>query len=319
MIMNKYIDLYKFVLIVLVAFHTGFLSNYACAKSDKQAMFSKPERAVEALKAALRENNIPALLNLFGHQYESNIDTQDKAAEKVRRKLLSNAISEQYKLESTGSNKKTILVGKNDWPFSIPLIKNEDGWYFDTEAGIEEILNRRIGHNELAAISACDAIYDAQVKYAKSDHDNDGVLEFAREIKSKTGQRNGLYWEIAEGAARTEISPLKEFVTDAGDFIDTKSSSKVPYKGYYFKVFLSQGENAAGGKYNYVINNNMISGFAVIAWPAEYANTGIMTFMMSHEGTILEKDLGINTNEQIIKMDSFNPDKSWKPVRLEGN
>ena len=316
--MNKYINLYKYVMIVLVTIYAGFLSSCATDETNKQLVFATPESAVEALKVALKDNNIPALLNLFGHQYKSEIDTSDKAAEKVRRNKFYKVISDGYRFEPIEPNKVAVLVGKNDWPFSIPLVKNDAGWYFDTEAGIEEIINRRIGHNELAAIAACDAILDAQVKYAKTDHDDDGVLEFAQAFKSKPGQRNGLYWESSKAAATTEKSPLEAFVQDAGDYLNSGGSTKDPYKGYFFKVISSQGENAVGGKYDYIFDKSMIAGFAVIAWPAEYANTGIMTFMVSHEGTILEKDLGENTVELVVNMRAFNPDKTWNPVQLAG-
>lgn len=314
--MNTSINLYKYVMIVLLAIHAGLVSCHANNEINKQSVFASPELAVEALKASLKDNNIPELLNIFGHQHKSKIDTLDKAAEQVRRNKFYKVISDGYKLELIEPNKVTILIGKNDWPFSISLVKNDAGWYFDTNAGTEEILNRRIGHNELAAIAACDAILDAQVEYARIDHDSDGVLEFAQKIKSDPGQRNGLYWASPKGAVSSEKSPLEAFVMDAGDYIQTRTSTKDPYKGYFFKVISSQGKNAVGGKYNYLANNNMIAGFAVIAWPAEYANTGIMTFMMSHEGTILEKDLGENTTELVANISSINPDKSWQPVQL---
>lgn len=315
--MNKYINLYKYVMIVLVAIYTGILYIHASAEPNKQLVFASPAFAVEAMKSALKVNDIPALLNIFGHQYKSKIDTSDKVAEKIRRNSFYKEITDGYKLESISPNKLTVLIGKNEWPFSIPLIKSKSGWYFDTKSGIEEILNRRIGHNELAAIAACDAILDAQVEYAKIDHDNDGVLEFAQGFKSYPGQRNGLYWASPKGAAKSEKSPLEAFVLDAGDYLSARSSANDPYKGYFFKVITSQGDEAVGGKYNYIINKNMIAGFAVIAWPAEYANTGIMTFMMSHEGTILEKDLGNNTTALVAKMAFINPDKSWQPIQLE--
>ncbi|MCK4837733.1 MAG: DUF2950 domain-containing protein [Desulfobulbaceae bacterium] len=316
--MNKSINLYKYAMIILLAINAGLVSCHANNESNKQSVFASPELAVEALKTALKDNNIPELLNIFGHQYKSRIDTADKAAEQVRRNKFYQVISDGYKLESKEPDKVTVLIGKNDWPFSIPLVKNDAGWYFDTNVGIDEILNRRIGHNELAAIAACDAILDAQVEYASIDHDNDGVLEFSQKFKSTPGQQDGLYWVSPKDAASSDKSPLEAFVIDAGDYIQARTSTKDPYKGYFFKVISSQGKNAVGGKYNYLVNNNMIAGFAVIAWPAEYANTGIMTFMMSHEGTILEKDLGENTTELVANMSAINPDKSWQPVQLGG-
>lgn len=316
--MNKSINLYKYAMLVVMAAYVGLVSCTDTAESKKQSIYASPELAVEALKTALKDNNIPELLNIFGHEYASRIDTPDKAAEKVRRNKFYEALGDGYRFESTEPNNLTVMVSKDDWPFSIPLVKNDAGWYFDTEAGIEEIINRRIGHNELAAIAACDAILDAQVEYAKTDHDDDGVLEFAQEFKSKPGQRNGLYWESSKAAATTEKSPLEAFIQDAGDYLNSGGSTKDPYKGYFFKVISSQGENAVGGKYDYIFDKSMIAGFAVIAWPAEYANTGIMTFMVSHEGTILEKDLGENTAELVVNMRSFNPDKTWDPVQLAG-
>ena len=314
--MKRYIRLNTRMIIIAAAICLGLSSGHSFAETNKQLVFTTPKLAVETLKAALKNNDIPALLNIFGHEYESEIHTSDKAAEKVRRNETYKDMADGYKVKSMAPDKAILLIGKNDRPLSIPLVKTKSGWMFDTKAGIEEVINRRIGHNELAAIAACDAILDAQVEYAKTDHDNDGVLEFAQKFKSRPGDRDGLYWAAPRGAAGSEMSPLEQFVTDAGDYLSARTSTNDPYKGYFFKVIHAQGEKAAGGQYNYIVNNNMIAGFAVIAWPAEYENTGIMTFMMSHEGTILEKDLGKNTNQLVAKMLAINPDKTWQPVQI---
>jgi hypothetical protein len=288
----------------------------ANAETAKRLIFKTPEQAAETLKAALKSNDKTALLDIFGHEYDAEINTSDKAAEKVRRSEFYEEMAKGYKFDNKSNGHVVLLIGMDDWPFSIPLIKSEQGWSFDTEAGIDEVINRRIGHNELAAIAACDAILDAQLEYVKTDHDNDGVLEFAQKFKSTPGDRDGLYWASPKGAAQSELSPLEQFVSDAGDYLEARRSSDDPYKGYYYRILFSQGEKAAGGEYNYVVNNNMIAGFAVIAWPAEYDNTGIVTFMMSHEGTILEKDLGEDTAAIVAKIKSINPDNGWRPVSI---
>ena len=210
--------------------------------------------------------------------------------------------------------KMVLVIGEKDWPFPIPLVKKADQWFFDTKAGREEILNRRIGENELSTVQTLLAIVDAQREYAMNDRDNDGLLEYAEKFKSDPGKKNGLYWETKAGE---EPSPLGELVADARAEGYTRAGTKqdpVPFHGYYFRMLKKQGTHAPGGAFDYVVKNNMIGGFAVVAYPAVYGSSGVMTFMVNHEGLVYQKDLGKNTAKTAKAMTSFDPDKTWKKV-----
>jgi hypothetical protein len=205
-------------------------------------------------------------------------------------------------------------VGEKDWPFPIPLVKQGDQWFFDTKAGKEEILNRRIGENELSTVQTLLAIVDAQREYAMHDRNNDGIREYAEKFGSDPGKKNGLYWPMMPGE---EPSPLGELVADARAEGYRRSGTQqgpIPFHGYYFRMLKKQGKHAAGGAFDYVVKNKMIGGFAVIAYPAAYGSSGVMTFIVSHEGVVYQKDLGKNTAKTATAMTSFDPDKTWKKV-----
>ena len=207
------------------------------------------------------------------------------------------------------------MVGDEEWPFPIPLVQEAKGWRFDTAAGEEEIINRRIGRNELEAIAMLQALVEAQVEYASEDHDGDQVLEYAQRIASSEGKRDGLYWKADDDAAE-DLSPLGPYLNDAGDYTEGKQAGD-PWYGYYFKILLRQGEHPPGGAYDYVINGNMIAGFALAAFPAEYGASGIMTFIVNHQGIIYEKDLGENTEADVKALHTYDPDDSWQPAKGE--
>jgi len=204
------------------------------------------------------------------------------------------------------------VIGKDDWPFPIPLVKKGDSWFFDTEKGREEVLNRRIGQNELSTIQTMLAIVDAQREYAVKDLDGDGVPEYARKFMSDPGKKNGLYWETKEGE---ELSPLGPAAAQAREEGYKKSGNKpIPFHGYYYRILESQGKNAAGGAYDYVVKGKMIGGFAVVAYPAKYGNSGVMTFLVNHDGVVYQKDLGKITAKTANAMKKFDPDSTWKKV-----
>jgi len=195
----------------------------------------------------------------------------------------------------------------------IPLVKGEKGWSFDVDAGLEEINDRRIGRNELSAIAFCKAYMVAQQEYAGADHDGDRVLEYAQKIVSDPGSRDGLYWEAeADG----ELSPFAAFVADAAEYLEYRQTDE-PFRGYNFKVLTGQGANPPGGAYSFVINGNMIAGYGLVAWPADYGRSGIMTLVCSHHGEILEKDLGADTEKVAAAMKTYDPDDSWTPAEDE--
>jgi hypothetical protein len=204
------------------------------------------------------------------------------------------------------------VVGKGDWPFPIPIVKKGSGWVFDAAKGKEEVLNRRIGQNEINAIQVALAYVDAQREYAMKDRDGDGLLEYAQSFRSESGKRNGLYWPIKSGE---EQSPLGEFAARAVKEGYKAADKPFPFHGYYYRILTAQGKDAAGGAYSYIVKGSMIGGFALVAYPAEYGNSGVMTFIVNHDGKVFQKDLGKNTASLAAAMKEYNPDKTWTEAK----
>ncbi|MCJ7783262.1 MAG: DUF2950 domain-containing protein, partial [Desulfobacterales bacterium] len=238
------------------------------------------------------------------------IDSGDEVADKNAREQFVKAYQEKVDFVKEKEDRVSIIVGKDHWPLPIPIVKRGEGWVFDTKAGRDEVLNRRIGRNEIKTIEVCLAYVEAQREYATTDRGRDGIIQYAQKVVSDPYRRNGLYWEAAEG----EIpSPLGPFFAQAAEKGYTKKGDKpIPYHGYYFKILKGQGPNAPGGPYSYVINGHMVAGFALVAWPAEYGVSGVMTFLVNQNGTVYEKDLGPKTGEIAKAITLYNPDRTWK-------
>lgn len=290
-------------------------SKPASAPPSRQKHFATPQAAVDALLAAFKVNDDDALLDIFGHDHEKLVVVTDKVARGEALMELWEAAQEKKEFNKDGDNKRVLILGKKDWPLPIPIVKEEMGWRFDTEAGAEEIINRRIGKNELNAIDVCHKYVGAQSDYASEDRDGDEVLEYAQRIGSTPGKHDGLYWETAANSDDA-LSPFGPLLSEASAYIEAskKAKKRIPYHGYYYKLLARQGENPPGGKYDYVINGNMIAGFAMVVWPADYDSSGIMTFVVSHQGKVFEKDLGKKTNDLAREMDTYNPGKTWMPA-----
>jgi hypothetical protein len=218
------------------------------------------------------------------------------------------------KLVNENDMKVILHVGNGDWPFPIPVVKKGDHWLFDTMAGKEEILNRRIGRNELNAIQVCLAYVDAQREYVLKDRDGDKLLEYAQKFISREGEKNGLYWEAKEGEPQSPLGPLIAKAAGEGYAGRKPGGKRNPYHGYYYRILKAQGKNAPGGEYDYMVSGKMIGGFALVAYPAEYGNSGVMTFIVNHDGVVYEKDLGKDTEKIATAMKKFNPDRTWKKV-----
>jgi hypothetical protein len=279
----------------------------------KQKGFATPEAAVRAFAAAMESNDENELLSIFGMAGKELISSGDPVRDKQRRETFIADYNRKNKLAQEGS-RMILNVGEKDWPFPIPLVKQGDQWFFDTKAGKEEILNRRIGENELSTVQTLLAIVDAQREYAMHDRNNDGIREYAEKFGSDPGKKNGLYWTTQPGEAP---SPLGELVAEARAEGYRRSGTQqgpIPFHGYYFRILKKQGKHAAGGAFDYVVKNKMIGGFAVVAYPAAYGSSGVMTFIVSHEGMVYQKDLGKNTAKTATAMTSFDPDKTWKKV-----
>ncbi len=295
------------VLVMLGLALVGALGQ-GCASTQRS--FATPEEATQALVAALRANDAAALSDIFGSDGDQIIASGDKVADQNGYATFLGLYDEKHAL--VGENDSKILqIGKAEWPFPIPLVLADKGWVFDTESGKEEILNRRIGRNELATIQVCLAAGDAQHEYAMLDRDNNGLHEYALKFLSDPGKKNGLYWETKESEAP---SPLGAFVSRATEEGYTRGANDepVPYHGYYYRILTSQGANAPGGELDYLINGKLIGGFAIVAHPAEYGNSGVMTFIVNHQGVVYQRDLGSDTKSIAKAMKAYDPGPVWK-------
>jgi hypothetical protein len=293
----------------LALFVVVMFQGTALAAQAKQKTFETPEAAVGALVQALRDNSEKELLALFGPGNAALISSGDDVEDKEQSAKFIRHYDEKNRLENAGERKIILHVGNNDWPFPIPIVKTGENWRFDTKLGKEEILNRRIGRNELAAIQTCLAIVDAQREYATMDREGDGLLKYAQKFWSDKGKKNGLYWESAPGE---KPSPLGPFAAEAQSKGYQKGKKPVPYNGYFFRILTAQGKDARGGAYSYLVKGKMVGGFAIVAYPASYSASGVKTFIVNHEGVVYEKDLGPKTAERTKSMKAFNPDKTWE-------
>jgi Protein of unknown function (DUF2950) len=274
-----------------------------------QERFAQPDAALQAFIGALGTGDPARLGGLFGPEHMDEILGDDPVAARADMAKVYADAERAAALRPAGADRMVVVVGREAWPFPVPLVRDADGWRFDAAAGAEEIADRRIGRNELAAIEVMRAYVDAQREYASEDHGGDGVLEYAQRIASTGDKRDGLYWPTAEGEAP---SPFGPFVAEVGDYLEGRQAG-APYHGYYFRVLTGQGPNAPGGAYGYVINGHMVAGFAMLAWPATYDDTGVMSFLVGPNGVVLEADLGPDTAERARAITTYDPGPSWQP------
>jgi hypothetical protein len=274
-----------------------------------QPTFPTPEAAMAALLDALDKQDADRVLALFGSEYRDFIIGGDPAGARKAFSDLASAAKEATAFRPDGDDRRVIEVGKLAYPLPIPLVRENGAWRFDTDAGVEEITNRRVGLNELQAIRLARAYVDAQIDYASADHDGDEVLEYAQRLGSSAGKKDGLYWQASADA--DDVSPFGPLVSDMDQDYLSQHKGGEPFYGYFYRILTRQGANPPGGRYDYVINGNMIAGFALIAWPADYGNSGIMTFLVSHQGKVLQKDLGEDTAALAAGVQEYDPDDSW--------
>jgi hypothetical protein len=295
---------------VATLFSLGVSSTIVCA-AETARTFPIPQDAVKALDRAVNTTNRAALAVLFGPDSETlaNPDSVQGARELAEFAAAFNATNRLVQ----ESNARMILeVGTNGWPFPIPLVRNTGGWQFDTAAGLEEILNRRIGRNELDVLQVMRAYVDAQREYASRDRDDDEVLEYAQKIASSPGRTDGLYWPPELNGEISPLGPLAARARQQGYIRKSAEDDEPqPFHGYFFKILTRQGKHAPGGQYDYVINGNMIGGFALVAWPVEYGESGVMTFLVNQQGRVYQRDLGKNTPKTAQKMDAYDPGPGW--------
>src|SRR5262247_1446955 len=284
----------------------------AMGATARQKSFPTPEEGVQALVEAAQRNDATTLLAILGPEAKSIVSTSDPVSDRETRERFIKLYEEAHTLVPSGDAQVVLQIGKDAWPFPIPLIKGSTGWRFDTPAGKAEIRKRRIGRNELDVIQVCLAYVDAQREYYVRNPLNSTLLQYAPKFISTKGKRNGLYWETA---ANEPPSPLGPLVVQARREGYKRADGKpVPYHGYYYKMLTGQGPKAPGGAYDYVVHGQMIGGFAMVAYPAQYGSSGIMTFIVNHDGVVYQKDLGPRTAALAQSMTKFNPDETWKKL-----
>lgn len=299
----------------------GSAAAGAAAAVAPPTSFPTPEAAMQALVAAASEKDQSALATLFGSSTEDLL-SGDPIEDAKDLQEFHAAVAEAVELRKDDESRYTVLTGKGKFPFPLPIVRQDDRWSFDAKAGLDELFNRRIGEDELSAIATCRAYAIAQWEYfTGGDHDNDGVAEYAQRFISSPGQRDGLYWETNEGETP---SPFGRLVSDArGEGYSMGRRGKrpagtkprgLPYHGYRFRILKSQGSSAPGGRYDYVINGNMIAGYALVAYPDKWGASGIMTFIVNQQGRVYQKNLGPDSATVALDMTEYDPDPSWKLV-----
>ncbi len=288
-----------------ICFALGSISG-----ASAQETYKTPEAAVTALVEAIRSDGTETVLTVLGPDGSDIASSGDDVADAADRQAFIDAYDAKHSFEQEDDDTAVLLLGEDDWPFPIPIVRENDVWVFDTEAGREEILSRRIGRNELDTIQACLAYVDAQNDFAEAARTADGLPTYAQKIVSDPDKKNGLYWPASLGGT----SPLGDLVAKAAADGYKIGEGRAPYRGYYYKVLTRQGPSAPGGAFDYTVDGKMIGGFALVAYPAEYQNSGVMTFLVNHDGIVYQKDLGEGTSELAEAMTEFNPDDTWAPV-----
>jgi hypothetical protein len=281
----------------------------AISPASAQRAFQTPEEAATALADGIKSGTTREMMKVLGSDAEGIIFSGDEVSDREARQRFVGAYDAKHQVTIEG-NKATLIMGNDDFPFPVPLVHQKSGWKFDTAAGRLEILYRRIGRNELDAIQTCLAYVDAQNEYADKDRTGAGAGVYAEQIVSAAGKKDGLYWPASEG----ETSPLGAFVAQASAEGYKTGEGRTPYHGYFYRILTRQGPNAPGGTLNYVVKGKMIGGFALVAYPAAYGNSGVMTFLVNHSGTVYQKDLGDYTMTLVKRMGWFDPDQTWKKV-----
>ena len=282
------------------------------ALAAPQETFATPQAAVEALMAALKADSDPAMIAIFGEQHKNLVVSPDRAATSATRARILAAMQTTYVLREVGADRRVLVIGDEAWPAPIPLVRAGDRWRFATELGANELANRRVGANERNAIHVLRTYVDAQRAYAAKDRDGDGVLQYAQKLASSQGKQDGLYWP-ADAAKGEEASPFGPLIAESAPYRAGHAPGD-PYRGYHFKILTRQGKSAAGGSYNYLINGRMLAGYAMVAYPAVWDQTGVMTFIVNQNGKVYQKDLGKNSTALGANMTTFDPGPGWKEV-----
>jgi Protein of unknown function (DUF2950) len=279
-----------------------------------QKTFSSPPEAVKALVEAARSGDPEQLVPLLGPQAKDVVSSGDPVADKQVLAHFVKAYDEKHSLSVEAQGFEVLQVGPNDWPLPFPIVRDVNSWYFDSSRGVEEVINRRIGRNELGAIAVCEGYVQSQMDYASKEHDGNSGGIYAQRLFSDPGEHNGLYWTVSKGEPQSPMGPLVASAASEG-YTRQASGSPSPYHGYFYKILTAQGPDAPGGEKNYVVDGKMTGGFALIAYPAHYGSSGIMTFIVDQEAIVYQKDLGDQTGDLASQITAYNPDSSWQPAQ----
>ena len=304
----------RFLPLALAVACLPFLLSAPCsfAQQANEQTFASPGDAVLALYNAVKSNDSQAISAILGSNSGPIIHTGDDVADKKMGADFIRRYEQMHRVVIEPDQTVTLYIGADNWPMPIPLVKNSNGaWYFDTEAGKQEILYRRIGRNENDAIETLYALVDAQRDYASDIHDGDKTKHYAMKFISDEGKQNGLYWKTSDNENPSPIGPL--LVSAVGEGYAMKQGQQEPFHGYYFRILTKQGAAAKGGARDYVVNGQLTRGFAFVAYPSEYRNSGVVTFIVSQDGVVYEQDLGPDTGKLAAAMSEYNPDKTWSP------
>jgi hypothetical protein len=281
------------------------------AQAGGPRVFATPDEAARVLIDTVKTNDLKTLVALFGATGQGLVDTSDAATGRRNREVFVAAVAEGWRWGDLGPDRKELVLGNEAWPFPVPLVKRAEGWSFDAAAGREEVLNRRVGRNELAVIRVLQNYVAAQRAYAATGHDGKPAGRYARRFGSDAGRQNGLYWPARRGEPR---SPLGVLVAQATEQGYRRHGEPSPFHGYYFRILEGQGKSAKGGAAEYVVDGEMTGGFALVAWPVHHGASGVMTFIVNQDGVAYEKDLGSGTAAGVAKITRYDPDQTWRPV-----
>lgn len=303
--------------LTLAVFQPAIAAQKASAPPKAaQEIYAAPEEAARALADAIRADDMKALLRVVGPGARGWLSSGDDVADHEGRKGFLAAYDRKHTISRVTDDRAFLAVGEDDWPFPAPLLRRATGWAFDAQAGREEIVNRRVGMNELNTIQTLLAIVDAQREYAVTDPDRNGFHDYALRFRSSPGKKDGLFWPVADGEPDSPMGPLIAAAAREG-YGKGKANSGKPtaYHGYRYRILTAQGRNAPDGAYSYLVNGRLIGGFAVVAYPVRYGSSGVMTFLVNHTGSVYQKNLGPGTEAVVGKMRRYNPDESWKLVQ----
>lgn len=288
------------------------LATPLAALAAAQATYATPEAAAEALMAALKADSDEAMVAIFGEEHRDLVTNEDRAASSATRAKILAAMQTLHVLHEPAPDRRVLIIGDKAWPVPIPIVRTGDRWRFASEEGEDELINRIVGGNERNAIYVLRAYVDAQRVYASRDRNGDGVFEYAQKLRSIPARQDGLYWE-ADASRGEEPSPFGPLVAESAPYLEGHRAGD-PYRGYHFRILTRQGQNAPGGAYGYLINGRMIAGFAMVAYPDDYGHSGVMSFIVNHNGKVYQKDLGPDSKKTGAALASFNPGAGWKEV-----